>query len=309
MDTRFIDSFVIIAECGSTAEAARRLAITSTALAQRMRVLEREFGVPLFTRSGRFMRITEGGSRLLAQARKFQHEVRVLKQAVAAEDFSGSLRVGSIRSALSNLAPPMLQRLIALHPRLETFIDIGVSQDLYHQVASGKLDAALIVEPPFTIPKSFAWRMLREEPLIVLAPRACARKDPIALLRSLPLIRYDRRSWGGSLADRYLREHDMAPQERLELDSLDGILMLVGLGLGVSLVPDWIRPQALPATVAAIALPGAAMARRIGMLWPAGSPYSRLYDAILPTPVVAQPAVSHGVGPRPSHRRTAGRRA
>ena len=288
MDTRFIDSFVTIAECGSVAEAARRLTITSTALAQRMRVLEREFGVPLFIRSGRFVRITEGGSRLLAQARKFQHEVRALKGAVSAEDFSGSLRLGSIRSALTNLAPPMLQRLISLHPRLETFIDIGVSQDLYHQVASGKLDAALIVEPPFSIPKSFTWRRLREEPLIVLAPRAFARKNPVALLAEQPLIRYDRRSWGGSLADQYLRRHDLVPQERLELDSLDGILMLIGLGLGISLVPDWIRPLPLPAGVAAIALPDAALARRIGMLWPAGSPYSRLFDTIMPAPIVAQ---------------------
>jgi molybdenum-dependent DNA-binding transcriptional regulator ModE len=51
METRFLDSFVTIAECGSMAEAARRLNVTPTALAQRVRVLEDELDVKLIERA------------------------------------------------------------------------------------------------------------------------------------------------------------------------------------------------------------------------------------------------------------------
>jgi DNA-binding transcriptional LysR family regulator len=68
METRFLDSFVTIAECGSMAEAARRLNVTPTALAQRVRVLEDELHVKLIERSGRTVQLTEGGARVLARA-------------------------------------------------------------------------------------------------------------------------------------------------------------------------------------------------------------------------------------------------
>jgi DNA-binding transcriptional LysR family regulator len=72
----------------------------------------------------------------------------------------------------------------------------------------------------------------------------------------MPLIRYDRRNWSGSLADQYLQQNGIQPRERFELDALEGIVSLVGLGLGVSLVPDWARTTPLPDSVAALAVPG-----------------------------------------------------
>ena len=281
METQFVDTFVMIAECGSMAEAARRLSVTPTALAQRVRALERELGVTLFTRSGRTVRMTEGGARLLVRARKFQQEVRELKAAASADGFPGGLRIGAIRTALTNLMPEILRGIAQRYPGLDATIEIGASHDLYHLVAGGSVHAAMVVEPPFRIPKSFMWRPLRVEPLVLLAPACMAHRPPEELLREIPLIRYDRRTWGGLLADQYLRQCGVQPQERFELDSPDGIQLLVGLGLGVSLVPDCFRPDSLPAAVVRLPLPGNAPVRRIGMLWPVGSPYGRLFDMVL----------------------------
>jgi DNA-binding transcriptional LysR family regulator len=97
----------------------------------------------------------------------------------------------------------------------------------------------------------------------------------------MPLIRYDRRNWGGSLADQYLQQNGIQPRERFELDALEGIVSLVGLGLGVSLVPDWARTTPLPDSVAALAVPGNSPRRTVGMLWPAHSAHSRLLESLL----------------------------
>ncbi|HEX7915417.1 LysR family transcriptional regulator, partial [Rudaea sp.] len=47
MDTQFLHTFVSVVERGSMAAAARVLDITPAAVAQQIRTLEREFGVPL----------------------------------------------------------------------------------------------------------------------------------------------------------------------------------------------------------------------------------------------------------------------
>ena len=263
------------------AEAARRLNLTPTALAQRIHVLERDFGAKLIVRSGRTVRLTEGGTRLLARAKQFQREVRELQAATLGEGLVGGLRLGAISTAVTGLLPTMLAGLVQRHPRIDIYIEAGVSRDLYHQVLQDKLDAALIVAPPFAVPKSFTWRTLRKEPLVVLAPRAMAHVDPLRLLAEMPLIRYDRRNWGGSLADQYLQQNGIQPRERFELDALDGIVLLVGLGLGVSLVPDWARAAPLPDTVASLAVPGDTPHRMLGMLWPTQSAHSRLLESLL----------------------------
>lgn len=175
-----------------------------------------------------------------------------------------------------------MHHAISLYPGLNVFVEAGMSEELYHRVASGKLDAAVIVAPPFPIPKSLVWHSLRHEPLVVLCPDPVASMDALTALRTQPLIRYDRRGWGGSLTDQYLHTVDIQPSQRIELDSLDGILTLIGLDLGVSLIPDWFSPNPLPDNVTLLRLEGDNVPyREIGMLSPAQSPYHRLFEQMI----------------------------
>jgi DNA-binding transcriptional LysR family regulator len=156
----------------------------------------------------------------------------------------------------------------------------GNSGTLYQRVTAGVLDAAVIVEPQFTLPKSCAWELLAEEPLCVLAPAAMAGRDPLDLLASEPFIRYDRTMWGGRMADAWLREHQIQPQERIEIDALAAIAVFVHQGLGVALVPDWTPPWPEGLRVLRIPLPGAAPVRRMGLVWTEG-PKAALARALL----------------------------
>ncbi|RYF57150.1 MAG: LysR family transcriptional regulator, partial [Comamonadaceae bacterium] len=63
MDIRYMQSFVAVVEGGSFAEAARRLDLTSAAVAARIKALEEELGVTLVKRSGRSVKPTASGVR------------------------------------------------------------------------------------------------------------------------------------------------------------------------------------------------------------------------------------------------------
>ena len=279
METRFLETFVLVAELGSLAEASRRLAITPVAVAQRMQALEDEVGSQLLTRAGRRVKPTQAGYAILDRAREILTDVRALSSLAQNDKVAGDLRLGAISTALTGILPNALQTLSTTAPELNAYLLPGTSSDLYQALLGGKIDAALVVKPPFAIAKSLRWKTLRREPLVVLCRPEQAGSDPLDLLRTEPFIRYDRNNWGGRLPDQYLRDQSITPKERFELDSLDAISVMVRTGLGVSLVPDCSSPwgQAL----ARLPVPQPCQERTIGMLWPQSSPAGRLIDVMI----------------------------
>lgn len=266
MNTRFLESFIAVADCGSIAEAARRLNLTSAGLAQRLRILERDLGHSLVTRVGRTVQPTASGLAVLGHARKLIEAARDLRAIAAQKEPAGQLRLGAVATSLTGLLPDIIALLRGRHPRIEYFIQPAASVDLYHGVIAGKLDAALIVRPQFPMPKSTGWMSLRQEPLVLIAPMGIKADDPNRMIETHPFIRYDRNQWGGQIVDRYLRGNALNVQEWLELDALDAIAGLVSRGLGVAIVPDWAPPWPNNLHLHKIALPKAD-GRETGVLW------------------------------------------
>lgn len=283
MDTRFLDTFLIVAEHGSLAEASRRLGITPAAVAQRMQALEDEIGVSILSRSGRRVRPTAAGNAILEQTRKILSGVRHLRVLAHGDTAYGELRLGAISTALTGLLPPALRRVFDTMPEVEVFLLPGTSAELYQQLLDEKIDAAILVKPPFPILKTLNWRTLRSEPLVVMASTDLEGKQAHDLLRDQPFIRYDRHNWGGRLADQYLQDSGIQPREWLELDSLEAIAVMVGNGLGVSLVPDWSTPLVQMMNVAKLDLPTKSTPREVGILWPRNAPSGRLINLLLGT--------------------------
>jgi DNA-binding transcriptional LysR family regulator len=283
MDTRFLETFLLAIDNGSIAEAARRLNLTAAAVAKRIRALENEIGAVLVTRSGRTIRATEAGAAIVERARHFVTEARDFKSIAATDRPSGQLRLGTFQSALSGLLPDILALMKEKYPQIDVSITLGISAELYRKVLDGDdLDAVIIAQPPFAIPKSCDWRLLREEPLIVLTKAPAPSRKPHAILASEPFIRLHRRLWPGRLVDSYLRKVGIRPRELYEIDLPEAIAVMVDRGLGVSLLPDWAPPWPEGLSLAKLPLPDATpFARRIGVVWARASPRLRLVYAFL----------------------------
>ncbi|ANN76533.1 LysR family transcriptional regulator [Bordetella flabilis] len=281
MDTRYLQSFVTVAESGSFAQAARRLDLTPTAVAARIKALEEALGLSLIKRAGRSVRPTEAGMRILERARALLRDARDLAALADDEASFGELRLGVFMSAMTSVLPPVLKRVYDRYPSLSVFVMPGSSVDLCRRVAGGELDAAIVVEPQFAIGKTARWHAIMEEPLVVVAPAAMEGRDAHELLRTRPFIRYDRAVLGGQLADRYLRDHNIVPHQRLEIDSLLGVAALVDQGLGVALLPDWSSMWSARYALTRIPLPGRAPVRRVGLVWQAQGARSALAETFL----------------------------
>lgn len=281
MDTQFLNTFVVVADRGSMAAAARVLNITPAAVAQQIRTLERELGAPLIARAGRTVSLTEEGARILQRARDLLRDVSDMRSVANDSDVSGELRLGACPTALAGMLPDILARMVDTFPQINVYIRPAYSAELYRAVEAGELDAALVLQAPYSLPKTCDWLLLREEPLVMIAPARLAGRDPHELLRSEPLIRYDRNQWGGRVADDYLHAAGIVPHERFELNGLNAIAVMVDRGLGVSLVPDWARPWPEGLDLVRIPLPLPSEPRRIGMVWSRSSVRIRLVTVLL----------------------------
>ena len=281
MDTRFLETFLLAVDAGSIAEAARRLNLTAAAVAKRIRALENDIGGPLVRRSGRTVRPTKAGMAIIEHSKRFLAQARDFKSLAAADHPSGELRLGAFQSALTGLLPDVLKSVGKKYPQIEVNITRGTHEQLYGKVIDGDLDAAIIVQPPFAIPKGFDWRLLRVEPLIVLASRSAASRDAHAILASEPFIRLTRNSWTGRLVDHYLRKAGIKPLERMEIGGVEAITVMVDRGLGVSLLPDWPPPWPEGLSLVKLVVPDGSLSRRIGLIWARASLRLPLVHALL----------------------------
>jgi DNA-binding transcriptional LysR family regulator len=281
MDTRFLESLVTVIDSGSIAEAARRLNLTAAGVTQRIRVLEGEIGTRLLFRSGRAVRPTPAGAAILDRARELLGDVRDLKSIASSGEVSGELRVGVMQTSLSGLFAGILIPFTRTYPRIDVRIVRDTSSGLYEKLLSGEIDAAVTSQPPFAIPKTCEWHVLREEPFVVLMPASLKARDAHEVLAQESFIRLDRKVFAGRLIDDYLRKVGIRPKERYELDGLELIAVMVDRGLGVSLLPDWAPPWPEGLSLRKLALPDRSLVRRTGLLWQRASLRARLVRAFL----------------------------
>ncbi len=281
METQFLHTFVTVVDQGSMAAAARVLNITPAAVAQQLRTLEREIGATLIARVGRTVSVTEEGSRILEPTRNLLRSVADLRSIANESHVAGELRLGACQTALIGMLPDTLARMVDAFPGINVFIKPGYSAELVRDVEQGDLDAAVVLQAPFSLPKTCQWLLLREEPLVVLAPQAMAGRDPHELLETEPFIRYDRNQWGGRQAEEYLHAAGIIPHERFELNALNAIAVMVDRGLGVSLVPDWAPPWPEGLKLVRIALPNPSVPRKMGIVWSRSSVRERLVSVFV----------------------------
>ncbi|SFA77420.1 MULTISPECIES: LysR family transcriptional regulator [unclassified Pseudomonas] len=235
---RELKTFIAVTRHGTFAAAGMHIGLTQSAVSAQIRQLEQALGVQLFDRTGRQATLNAAGLRALPLAREILETFNRMAVPVHANEYRGELKVGAITTAQTGLLPQALVRLRQAAPTVECKLIPGVSLELLSRVDAGELDSAIIIRPPFDLPKELHVQVLRKEPFALIVPHTLAGDNPLQLLATQPHVRYDRTSFGGRLVSRFLKEHKLDVQVALELDELEAIVKMVECGLGVSLIPQ-----------------------------------------------------------------------
>ena len=124
--------FVTVADCGSLAGAARKLALSPPTVTRIVNELERHIGAALLHRSTRVVALTETGATYLADARRILDDVRAADAAAqgARMEPRGTLRLTASVLFGQNYIAPIVGELLDRHPEMSVdavFLDRTVN--------------------------------------------------------------------------------------------------------------------------------------------------------------------------------------
>lgn len=282
MDSGSLACFVKVVSCGSIAEAARQLNMAPATLAQRIRTLESDVKCPLIQRSGRTVQPTAAGLRILDHAKDVLKSVNAIHASASNTELPpGPLRLGGTPTVVAGILPDVLTVWTAHHPGVDVFIQPAITRELYSALLTDSLDVAILPHPNFSLAKTFSWRALREEELVLLLPKGIDISNPLEAVTSHPFIRYDRQTVAGQMIDGYLRSRQLEVRSRFELDGIFPITEFVSRGLGVAIVPNSVVIDRIAPTLQRLPLPPPCPKRTIGALWLRSSPRARLTEAFV----------------------------
>lgn len=265
---RQLRTFLATVETGGVSTAARALGLTQPAASQQLRELERALGVRLLERVGGRAVPTAAGQALCAPAARAQAAVEDVMTTAAAyrSGEAGRVRLGTGATACIYLLPPVLAAVRARMPGLEVQVATGNSAAICHQVETGALDVGLVTLPA-PAGRVLAVTPLRQDPLVALIPAGLAPPGPdvtAAMLAALPLILYEPSGSTRAVIDDWFRAGDVVPRPIMQLDTIETIKVLVGQGLGASVMPLLAVGSPVAGAVTRTLRP--ALARRLGLV-------------------------------------------
>jgi DNA-binding transcriptional LysR family regulator len=235
-----LDTFLTVADAGSMTTASRRLGVTQSAISQQIKLLETEFGSPLFDRQNRPLTLTPAGLALYQRAGRLVMDVKETWTFVRE---SAAMALPHLRVAmLSTLARELVPALMAAAdsgelPIQNLSIVRGVSQNHIQDLAARKIDIAITSNQLYQNDSIESRALMRERYVLILPPGAM---PPSADLReiasSLPFIRYLSRITSGQLIERHFRrlQLDLAP--KFSFESPEDLVASVAAGYGWSIV-------------------------------------------------------------------------
>ncbi len=238
MTIRQFQALKAIGEHRSFARAADALGITQSAISMQIAALEATLGASLFDRKRRPPELTRTGKIALRYAQAMIKQYDEMLDAIATvRAYRGEFRLGAIPTVLTSLLPAGLIRLRASNPELVVSVASGLSGDLLEMVASGEVDASLMHRPR-TIDPLLEWHEIARQRIVVIAPSDSVEMTPQEVFAKHAYIRFNRRAWVAPLIERRLEQLGIAPKTQSELQSIEAIHQLVGLGLGAAILPD-----------------------------------------------------------------------
>jgi LysR family transcriptional regulator for metE and metH len=240
LDLRHLLMLEAMAATPTLAAAADRLNVTPSALTHRLREAERRLALPLVTRSGRRVRLTEPGKRMLLAAQ------RCLAELDAAEREAGAtlgatqqvVRMGASALCGYDWLPALLRSLAAERPEIDVEVVMDVSLNPAAALADRRIDLAVM--PTRVKSRSVtSIRLFQDEMLALLPdrhPKAGRRYLDVRDLAAEVYVTDTITPEHGREYERLFEPAGLIPTRVLRAGHMEAVVALVRAGLGVTVV-------------------------------------------------------------------------
>lgn len=259
LDAHQINVFLTAARTLNFTAAARQLHMTQPSVSQHIQALEQHFGMQLFIRSGRHLRLTDAGEALLPMAQEMVSISQSIdnKMESLKGDVYGRLTVGCSTTVGKYVLPFLLASFMQQYPKVEASCFVTSRKIAMQMLCDGDIHLALASKQELNSNLEFSHFITDQMSLIVpldhpWAERKCI--EPEELLTANFIWR-EEGSGTRYVAEEKLRKHGLAFEQFrtiLTLGNSEAIALAVQEGIGVGFVSQMIISRLVEGKVAKV---------------------------------------------------------
>ncbi|MCA9237837.1 MAG: LysR family transcriptional regulator [Planctomycetales bacterium] len=269
MELQQLRYFVAAADLRNFTRAAERCGVAQPSLSQQIAKLEQSLGKTLLDRSGRRVALTDAGEEFYERAVKILSLVDEAERVGSGAVERPRLRVGAIPTIAPYLLPPVLKEFSAKNAAAEVSVVEDLTAEIVSGCIAGDLDVGIVALPIDDAPLHVE-QLFREELLVALPARhPLAKKNRVtaAELAREPFVLLSEAHCLGEQIVSYCRQRECPPRVHCRSGQLLTVQELVGLGYGLSFVPEMARATDRSKLRVYRSLAGAKPMRTVAMIW------------------------------------------
>ena len=267
---RHLRIFIAVAEAGKMSLAAKSLYIAQPTVSQAMAEIEAEYGVRLFERLSKKLRITQQGQLLLTYARRIVSLFDEMERDMRDAAVPSLLRVGATVTAGAGLLPQLAAQHEASQPqaRIQAYVDN--TQVVEQMLLRGELDLA-IIEGTISSPELTTEPVAEDELILACGPghplagQSCVRPEQ---LEGQAFILREQGSGVRARFEQYLSDRRIQIQTKWVCHSADAILSAAAAGQGLAVVSELLaEPWFRQGLLRRLPLSDARLTRQFCLVW------------------------------------------
>ena len=243
IDLSALNTFLTVTECSSFSGAGRKVNLSQPAISQTIKNLELQFGVELFIRQGRSVRLTEAGQllqsmsrELLAEANRLEENMNSLQGTVI-----GEMTIGCSTTSGKYLLPGQIARFRKRYPQVRINVLVSSRESVLKRLLSGEIPMGVSSKRIEHSDLEYQDFFTDEVILIVPANHPWARNRQVFPddLLDEPMILREEVAGTREVLFEGLRQHDILPDMlnvAMTLGNAEAIEMAVEEGIGIAFV-------------------------------------------------------------------------
>ncbi len=244
IEFRHLRSIRAIHQAGNLARAADMLHITQSALSHQIKGLEDQVGMELFHRRSKPMKLSPAGMKLLRLSERVLPEIAAIEEEFRAlhEGRSGRLHIAVECHACFDWLFPVLDKLRHAWPEVDLDIRQRLAFDAFEALHREEVDFVITSDPVDLPGITFSPLFDYEPRFVAAANHPLAAQDFIEAedFEEELVLTYPVERAKSDLFSTLLTPARVEPRVVRQVEMTEMILMLVGAGRGVAVMPDWV---------------------------------------------------------------------
>lgn len=237
MNLHDLQTFEAVAALGSFTKAAEAMHTVQSNVTARIKSLEDEFKVTLFTRTSRRVELTTAGETLIKYCRHIGQTIEEAKRELSeTSQVGGIIRIGTMETSLSMKLPGVINRFTDHYPDVEIEVKSAFTGVLTNDVLSYKLDLAFVAAP-IASPELQEKVIKKDKLVIITASEHTSLKDYLKK-QPVKIIVFDQGCSFRARLESWLNAKGVVSYRRTVMNSWEGIISFVEGGMGMTIVPE-----------------------------------------------------------------------